>query len=754
MKQSTILIWGSRVKPGALLALFMGLVVFVLGPGAASSGPLLESDDFILAAPQGFGDRQNGWAWSMQWWNGHLYVGTNRAWHCAETAALNLFLPNYIPYPPLDPDVECTPDPEDLPLQAEIWRWTPATNTWERVYQSPNDVPLLSGKLVARDVGYRGMTIFEESVGTNTPVEIGTLYVTGVSPKFIYDAANNLPPPRILRSTDGLNFEPVPQDPGTALGDFPFGSLRGPVSYKGRLYVIGGSVQGSGVLLEAENPAGGNDNFRIVSPPGMIVSTAQSYNGFLYVGVRSVVNGYSVVKTDAIGLPPYNYTTVIDKGGYLEGPARNPEVLSMKVFNGRLYVGGNGILTGSIGPANAAELVRINPDDTWDVVVGYPRITPDGPKFPISGLLAGFENPFNVHMWRMEVFDENLYVGTFDTSTTFKEDPIIEPNVRDLMGFDLYGTSNGTDFVPVTTNGFGDKFNFGARTLTATPHGLFLGTANYYYGLQVWRSQIRPDPKVYLPLIMRNSTDSSSSPTSMAYSSTVRVSGLQPPSQVGVEIIGDGTVVSWEPVVGATQYHVFRSETKTIPLLISPTVESLIEAPNMAELSSKNIETSLVPQQVQALIPLRALEIGTTTDFYFVDGTAESGTRYIYHIEASDGSGRRSDKSNIAAASALAPAVTFNSLTASLAEIRKRGYLTPSAESEIAGALATAQALSEDGDYAGAALTLANLREHLEGETQILMTSWKAEDLARVLAKLERRIHLVQVGIVHPSDLY
>ena len=53
---------------------------------SSSNSPLIVANDLVFrqAAPQGFGDRQNSWAWSMYWWKGKLYVGTNRAWHCAE----------------------------------------------------------------------------------------------------------------------------------------------------------------------------------------------------------------------------------------------------------------------------------------------------------------------------------------------------------------------------------------------------------------------------------------------------------------------------------------------------------------------------------------------------------------------------------------------------------------------------------------------------------------------------------------------
>ena len=475
----------------ALIAAALSLVT----PSQALEGIPPTADEFTPAAPQGFGDRQNSWAWAMQWWRGHLYVGTNRAWHCAEIASLANLLPGHVEYPPDDPDIECTPDPTDLPLQAEIWRWTPDTDSWERVYQAPADVPLpgYQDKFIARDIGYRGMTVFREADGTEA------LYVTGVSPQFMGFPGLNKLPPRILRSTDGVHFDPVPQDPGTALWNFPFSVFRNPISYNGRFYVTGGTVQGSGVLLEAEHPELGNDNFRIVSPPGMIVSDLAVFNGWLYVGIANRREGYSIAKTNAQGEPPYTFVTVVEKGGYLEN-GTNSEILSMEIFNGRLYAGGNGIKIGSLGPGAAAELIRINPDDTWDLVVGYPRVRPGGGFiYPISGLEAGFGNVFNAHMWYMINHNGVLYVGTFDSSTTLRNDPELGDYARLFMGFDLYASVDGVHFTPITTDGLGNPFDFGVRTFASTPYGLFLGTANYYYGLNIWRANPLVSLEISLP---------------------------------------------------------------------------------------------------------------------------------------------------------------------------------------------------------------------------------------------------------------
>ncbi|HEU4759245.1 MAG TPA: hypothetical protein VFT91_04605, partial [Dehalococcoidia bacterium] len=122
-----------------VLAVSLGNALFGAAPkraegaGAGTAGPAaviqqtpLDSNDFVLSASQGFGDRQNSVMWSMKWFKGKLYVGTNRSWLCWSYASFVTTVPflSYL-YPPRDPDTVCPADINDLPLRAEIWAWTP-----------------------------------------------------------------------------------------------------------------------------------------------------------------------------------------------------------------------------------------------------------------------------------------------------------------------------------------------------------------------------------------------------------------------------------------------------------------------------------------------------------------------------------------------------------------------------------------------------------------------------------------------------
>ncbi len=495
------------------VARLIALVLLCTAPGFAVS-QMITTDDLVPAAEQGFGDRSNSYPWSVKWFKGKLYVGTGRDFYCVQQATIVRWLPQFsFLYPPANPDFHCTPNPQDLPLQAEIWGWTPETDSWERVYQSPADVPKPGnpGELMARDTAYRTMAVFTEADGTEA------LYVGAVSSESFNPG---VPPAKILRTTDGITFEVVPQDPGTLLGDliingFPGNGFRSMTVHNGRLYAVASEgFLGFGRLIEAENPAAGNDAWRFAMAEGYNMFDMASYNGALYLGLANE-EYFSVVKLDTSGEPPYNFTTVIAEGGY------NPNQKSLSVVS--MYVSGGALHVGTDRPA---EMYRIFPDDTWELLVGAPRFTPDGMKRPLSGMNAGFDNNYNLHVWRMQEAFGVLHVSTFDQTTKWLTGL---PQLTPVAGFDLYGTTDGWHYTQVTRSAMGDPRDSGIRNFALTPHGLFIGASNIYDGLNLWRAT--PDP-----------------------------ARLSPPQQFDAEQLPGYVTLSWEGVPSAAAYRVYRSK--------------------------------------------------------------------------------------------------------------------------------------------------------------------------------------------------
>jgi hypothetical protein len=122
-------------------------------------------------------------------------------------------------------------------------------------------------------------------------------------------------------------------------------------------------------------------------------------------------------------------------------------------------------------------------------------MTGDGLKFPVSGMTAGFNNPYNGYIWRLCAHDGHLYVGTFKSTATlpYMSKSTVTPDVAAFMdedrmnlildqvgGCDLWRSRDGVVWKPITNTGFTTHFNFGIRSMASTPYGLFVGCSNPY----------------------------------------------------------------------------------------------------------------------------------------------------------------------------------------------------------------------------------------------------------------------------------
>lgn len=439
--------------------------------------------DFRPIGRNGFGDPQNAYSHSMAYFNGQLYVGTTRN----SMALLKLFPP--IDTPAMDPwPVRAPSRVQDLDMRGQIWRWSGKPGEWEQVFRSP----LIFGKdgeEVPRDLGFRGMAVFQ---GRSDPAP--ALYVASMSTVLRGTAAH------ILRTYDGTEFVPV-SEPG--LGNPNISTFRALVAFDGHLYVppagegVTFNTNRRSVVMRSADPDVGS--WEPACEPGFGDPTNNGifemveFNGHLYAGTFNHYQGYQIWKTPANGGGPCRWTKVIERGAY-RGPL-NEIAMSLCPFDGALYVG-SAIQNGGydrynlVGPA-AGEIIRIYPDDSWDLLVGTPRETPDGVKYPLSGLGPGFDNIFAAYIWRMVVHDGWLYVTTFDWSIFLLYANRASPTARRLAGelgvdrlietaggFELRRTKDGVNWITVSPNGLGNPFNYGGRTLVSTPEGLFIGTAN------------------------------------------------------------------------------------------------------------------------------------------------------------------------------------------------------------------------------------------------------------------------------------
>ncbi len=446
--------------------------------------PLHEAD-FRLTCDNGFGDGWNHYAHSMAWFRGRLYVGTTRA-----TMAMNKY---NIPRPPIRPwPVDCPDDVYEVPRQAEIWEYTPETDSWLRVYQAPL-VKGRNGRMVPRYIGLRGITVFQ---GPQDPAPC--LYVSTWAPMLAE-------PPDILRSENGRDFGNVPRPPWAPT----VRSFRTLQIFKGRVHTtpthaavgVGRAQDAMGseaTIYACDDLSTGQ--WLPANPEGFgrranaTIFEMAVFDDHLYAVTVNPLDGLELWKTPGGDLP-YQWTRVLTRGA--GRGALNETGGCLCEFNGALYVG-TGIANGgyhravNVGPA-AAELLRVWPDDSWDLLMGESRLSDEGVRYPLSGYAPGFDSLFNGYLWRMGVHEGHLYVGTFNWANmlpylpthTWPEDVLAmvhrwgEENIlRRFAGAELWRSADGLRWAPVTRSGFGNKYNWGVRNLVSTPHGLFVGTAN------------------------------------------------------------------------------------------------------------------------------------------------------------------------------------------------------------------------------------------------------------------------------------
>jgi hypothetical protein len=691
---SKIRSFSTGVAAGLLL-----LVAAQCGMAQSTYAPLFRSN-WKGIAPEGFGDRQNSWAWSMAWYNGNLLVGTARSEQCITDLSQHLVDPSY-PYPPKDPDIQCAAI-EDLMLQAEIWSFNPTSGVWTMVFQSPLTIPVPGSNpayMVPPDIGFRDMFVFEEATGDEA------LYVGGCSSQAIHPG---VPGGRLLRSTDGVNFAPVPQDPGTFMAALDNTCFRGMQTLNGQFFAMAVDWKGQGTVIQSATPWLGDNTFEQISSPVTPAYEIGIFNNLLYVTFvnQAPDSGFSVAYTNATGPLPYTYTTVLPSGGY-KTPDADPIALSMAVYDGDLYVGGDGVRRGVPLADQGAELFRIHTDNTWDLITGTSRSTPAGQKNSLSGLGIGFSWFLNQHMWRMAVHDSRLYVGTFDESVLLRYEKGASA-WADEYGFDLWWTQDGAYFSQVDQQGFEDGYNMGVRTMVSTPYGLFLGSANPFFGLKVYKG-VSTTPDVL--------------PSSGTLSGSGDAVQPNPPMHVQVEGAPSGVLLSWDaPSGGAQQYHIFRRSYDPIDVTIAGVGDS-----------SATYDASS-----------RWDEIGVTDKLTFADASASLLGRYAYQIKSDNGQGALSEYSNFVIYPTAAPAMKFSDVSEELNKLVVGGKFTdPATRDQLLGLLRQAETDAAKGDYT----KLLALWSSVKNDAAADFSNPKdARALELALSRLSKRAQLVLAG--------
>lgn len=99
----------------------------------------------------------------------------------------------------------------------------------------------------------------------------------------------------------------------------------------------------------------------------------------------------------------------------------------------------------------------------------------------------------------MGIYDMLINFATYDNILAVMES--VDYMSTSVAGFDLYEIEEqpdgGVTVRTVTNNGFGDRYNHGLRIFAKTTDYLLIGTANPFYGTQLWR-RANTDPDAFV----------------------------------------------------------------------------------------------------------------------------------------------------------------------------------------------------------------------------------------------------------------
>jgi len=454
----------------SVLSFFSILLCFMVVPVSFGSPlDLLPFENLTADIGRGFGDTMNRYSWSMDNFNGNVYVGT---WNVVldYPAILNAIKNGEIGGGgnPLE-GIQYTHS-----HGGEIWKHNGDQN-WERVFKAGED-----------DNGFRIMAQYNGDLYTGSQNNTGA---------------------NIYRTTNGTNWTELTGGPVDNANNI---SIRTMIQHNGFLYVgtennkTGGELwqyNGSGwnKLQTFSDPSVAelhvfnnklylgtwnfNDKFKFyesagggftqVTPvfPGsnnlqnLGVMKLIDYKGYFYLGTVNYQDGFTLLRTKTPGNP--NSWQVLTTNGF--GNPDNSYSWSMKIHNGVLYLGtfNSGIYGGQYAPApipldGRAQLWYTEDGATWKMMND-----------------DGFGTPFTYGYRTMAVNDNRLFVGT-------------------ASHFMLPDPSDLNQLLAIFMQEYG-SLNIEAFQAFLGQMGVLGG--GYDIGTQVWASQSVPEPGTMLLLV-------------------------------------------------------------------------------------------------------------------------------------------------------------------------------------------------------------------------------------------------------------
>lgn len=475
-----------------------------------------------------------------------------------------------------------------------VYQVDPATDEYKKVYQSIDQADFYKAYQMGISVGIRGISTFENKL---------IISLVGLEGAYICESDNPEDPDSfkvIATMSDMFNY-PAYRYQDSIYG----GSIWDMAAYNGSLYVSictgtpenkpDNNTMQSFALIKGDRDDNGkwtwtsvigdkekdNSKYTYGIDPERTRSGAANlcvYDGYLYIGeyndeeialervlfdqscgfmnsnLEQSVNLYRMDENEEIQLVVGDADEMFPDGGLTglgSGFDRNENqyIWRMQVYNNKLYVGtfDTSSLLEPIGQLTNGDLLKMT-DEEWQSQIEYIKVLAElilnkykTPQLPVAApatlsisrddarnmaksvnnagkisraTAANAENVIELAQEIENTADEKAseeFIATYTELSKASKNMTIsigeiigkiftEENITKMTsfvkcaaymstaerGFDIFTLDSNLNVKTVTTNGFGDPYNHGCRTFAVTDDNLIVGTANPFYGTQIW----------------------------------------------------------------------------------------------------------------------------------------------------------------------------------------------------------------------------------------------------------------------------
>ena len=253
----------------------------------------------------------------------------------------------------------------------------------------------------------------------------------------------------LFASADGTDWEVVSGGPTDNPANI---SIRALVVYQGSVYV-GTENNQTGAELWAYDDFTNVWTHKQTFTDDASVAELIVYNDKLYLGTWDFTDSFQFFGSED-GFAFTNLTPTFPNSENLS----NLGVMKLIAYGGQLYLG-------TVNYRDGFTLLRTHDPDVPD---GWEVITTDG-----------LGDRSNAYAWAMVVWDETLYLGTFNDGLF---GGLLAPVPVPLDGrAQLWASEDGVNWAAVVEDGFGAPFTYGIRNMLVSDRRLFVGTASNFF---------------------------------------------------------------------------------------------------------------------------------------------------------------------------------------------------------------------------------------------------------------------------------